>query len=289
MGMPIIIDVRDPDVDPAALDRAFDWLRWVDDTFSTYKPDSQICRLNRGELALSDAHPDVRAVLARCEQVREDAGGYFDARAHFLAAGGATRASSRVVAEESAALTSPPDGLAIRRAEYMPGIAGDGSLALGATPVDPSGLVKGWSVERAAEILEAGGALNYYINAGGDIRVRGRPAIMQPYWRIGIQHPLQRHQVAAVVEVGDAAIATSGAYERGEHILDPYTGRSPSGILSVTIVGPDLATADAYATAAFAMGEAGPAWTARLSGYQAMTIRADGTVLSTMGFPSIPT
>ena len=69
MGMPIVVDVRDVD-DAAALDPLFDWFRFVDRTFSTYIPDSEISRLNRGELALADAHPDVREVLARCEELR---------------------------------------------------------------------------------------------------------------------------------------------------------------------------------------------------------------------------
>jgi thiamine biosynthesis lipoprotein len=83
----------------------------------------------------------------------------------------------------------------------------------------------------------------------------------------------------------DLAIATSGAYARGDHVLDPHTRRSPVGVLSVTVTGPDLATADALATAAFAMGVQGPAWTARLRGYEALTILADGRVLSTPRFP----
>jgi thiamine biosynthesis lipoprotein len=250
MGMPILIDVREPDVDPAALDRAFDWLRFVDATFSTYKADSEISRLNRGELALQDAHPDVREVLARCEALREETGGYFDIRAPHL--------------DRAEAATAAPAAQAL----------------------DPSGLVKGWSAVRAAEILDAAGARNYCINAGGDIIARGRP-FPDPYWRFGIQHPLLRDRLAVVVEVRDQAIATSGAYERGNHIVDPHTGRPPDDVLSVTIIGPDLAVADAYATAAYAMGKAGPAWTARLDGYEAMTILADETVLSTMGFPSV--
>ncbi|HWE62054.1 MAG TPA: FAD:protein FMN transferase, partial [Chloroflexota bacterium] len=249
MGMPIIIDVRDPEVAPETIEQAFAWLRLADATFSTYKADSEISRLNRGELALADAHPDVRAVLERCAQLREETGGYFDIRAAFLAGG-----------EHTASSAWSPDA------------------------VDPSGLVKGWSVDRAARILDAGGARNYCINAGGDIRVRGRPALTSR-WRIGIQHPLLRDRLAAVVEAGNLAIATSGAYERGAHIVNPHTGHAPSDVLSVTIVGPDLATADAYATAAYAMGRAGPPWTARLAGYEAMTILSDETVLSTMAFP----
>jgi thiamine biosynthesis lipoprotein len=153
--------------------------------------------------------------------------------------------------------------------------------------VDPSGLVKGWSVDRAGEVLDEAGAINYSLNAGGDIRLRGRPLPDEPRWRVGIQHPEVRDKLAAVVEGNDLAIATSGAYARGEHVLDPHTRRAPLGVLSVTIVGPELATADAYATAAFAMGEAGPEWTASLGLYEAMTILADGRVLLTPGFPSV--
>ncbi|HET7568023.1 MAG TPA: FAD:protein FMN transferase [Gaiellaceae bacterium] len=239
MGMPVIADVRDDGVGERVLDDVFAWFERVDAVFSTYRPESEISRLRRGELALADAHPDVRAVLDRCEELRVETGGYFDVRA------------------------ASPDAL------------------------DPSGLVKGWSVDRAAAILERAGARNFALNAGGDIRLRGR-AVPAWTWRIGIQHPLEPQAVARVVESGDLAIATSGEYERGHHVFDPHTHRPPEGILSVTIVGPDLATADAYATAAFAMGaERAVHWTARLRGYEALTILADGRVLSTPGFPSV--
>jgi FAD:protein FMN transferase len=235
MGMPIVVDVRD-EVGGEPLERLFDWLRWVDATFSTYRDDSEIGRLNRGELVPADAHPDVREVLGRCEELRLETGGYFDVRA------------------------AAPDA------------------------IDPSGYVKGWSVDRAAAILEAAGVRNYAINAGGDIRVAGG-ALPDSEWRVGIEHPLLGDKVAAVVATSEGAIATSGEYARGAHVLDPHTRRPPSGVLSVTITGPELATADAYATAAFAMGEGGPAWTAGLRGYEALTILADQRVLSTPHFP----
>src|SRR5207302_1446679 len=138
---------------------------------------------------------------------------------------------------------------------------------------------------RAARILEALGGRTFSVNAGGDIVVRGRPD-GRAGWRVGIQHPLVRDRLAAVVESDALAIATSGAYERGEHVVDPHSGHPPSGVLSVTVVGDDLATADAYATAAYAMGIAGPAWTAHLAGFEAMTILGDEAVVSTPGFPS---
>jgi thiamine biosynthesis lipoprotein len=237
MGMPVSVDVRDPGVDPDAVIRVFDWLRFVDATFSTYKDDSQISRINRRELRVDEADTTVSEVLLRCQALRLETRGYFDAWA------------------------------------VSPG------------SVDPSGLVKGWSVDRAARILEQAGARNYAVDAGGDIRLRGG-ALPEERWRVGVQHPLLRDRVAAVVVANDLAIATSGEYERGKHVVDPHTGCAPEGVLSVTVVGPDLARADAYATAAFAMGAAGPAWTARLEGYEALTILADETVVATRGFPT---
>lgn len=147
--------------------------------------------------------------------------------------------------------------------------------------VDPSGLVKGWAVERAVALLEAAGARDLCVDAGGDVCVRGGP------WRIGIRHPREHDRLAAVLELRAGAVATSGGYERGAHIVDPRTGRPPDGVQSVTVVGPELGTADAYATAAFAMGAAGPAWTTRLAGHGAMTITDDDRVLSTPGFSAL--
>lgn len=236
MGMPILVDLRTEALGEALLDEVFDWFRSVDATFSTYRAESEVSRLACGDLQVEDASSDVRAVLARCEELRLETAGYFDAYA--------------------------------------------------AGRLDPSGLVKGWAVDRAAGILADAGARDFAVNAGGDMRLAGaaRPAHT---WRVGIQHPLVRDRIAAVVDGADLAVATSGAYARGDHVLDPHTRRPPAGVLSVTITGPDLATADAYATAAFAMGaEAAPGWTARLpKGYEAMTILTGGHVLSTAGFP----
>jgi thiamine biosynthesis lipoprotein len=148
--------------------------------------------------------------------------------------------------------------------------------------LDPSGYVKGWAIDGAAARLAAAGAGSFCINAGGDIVARGRPA-PDRRWRVGVRHPIDLEQLAAVLAVEDLAVATSGEYERGAHIVDPHTGAPPAGLLSVTVVGPDLATADAYATAAFAMGADGPAWTATLDGYDAMCVTSDQRVLSTPG------
>jgi thiamine biosynthesis lipoprotein len=145
--------------------------------------------------------------------------------------------------------------------------------------LDPSGYVKGWAVERAVELLERAGARRLAVNAGGDAVVRGDMT-----WRVGIQHPIKRRLLAAVIELRDAAVATSGAYERGTHIINPHNGRPPQGLLSVTVLGSDLAFADAYATAAFAMGTDAPQWLATLDGYAGMAILEDQRVVCTPGF-----
>jgi FAD:protein FMN transferase len=237
MGMPVIVEVCDVGFDETVLDHLFAWLRFVDGTFSTYRQDSQISRLNRGEIALADAHVSVRSVLRRCESLRRCTRGYFDVAAPMASLGGG---------------------------------------------VDPSGFVKGWAVEGAGRLLRRAGAENWCVNAGGDICLSGAPH-GSDFWRVGIQHPVERLAVAAVLGLPAGAVATSGAYERGKHILDPHTRLSPEGVLSVTIVGPDLAVADAYATAAFAMGPAGAKWAATLRGYGAIVIFDDDTISYSAG------
>ena len=237
MGMPVGIAVADADVDPAsiagAIEVAFDMLRDVERIFSTYRDDSEISRLDRGELNLADCRPEVDEVLTRCLALERVTRGYFSVR---------------------------PAGR-----------------------LDPSGLVKGWAAERAAARLVEAGLERFCLDAGGDVVARGRPA-PDRRWRVGVRHPTEPGHLAAVLGVEDLAVATSGEYERGAHIVDPHTGGRPRGLLSVTVVGPDLATADAYATAAFAMGADGPRWTASLAGYDAMCVTSDHRVLSTPGF-----
>ncbi len=152
--------------------------------------------------------------------------------------------------------------------------------------LDPSGVVKGWAVEGSAAILERFGARNYCINAGGDVLARGEPEAGRP-WRIGIRHPADATAVAAVVAVRDLAVATSGAYERGDHIVDPRRGIAPHDLLSLTVAGPSLTLADAYATAAFAMGRSGPAWVAVQPGYAPYAVTRGGRVRYSEGFAKL--
>ncbi|WP_346168168.1 FAD:protein FMN transferase [Streptomyces javensis] len=150
--------------------------------------------------------------------------------------------------------------------------------------LDPSGLVKGWAIERVSRMLYAAGAHNTCVNGGGDIRLRGEAAPGTP-WRIGIAHPARPGELAAVVTGRDLALATSGTAERGPHILDPHTGEPATALASLTLTGHDLTRTDAYATAAFAMGDRARDWVEALDGHEGLGITAAGEIWRTPGFP----
>jgi thiamine biosynthesis lipoprotein len=161
----------------------------------------------------------------------------------------------------------------------------DGYFDLYATGrLDPSGYVKGWAVQVASERLTAAGAVNHYVEAGGDIQTRGRPA-PDALWQVGVRHPWRADQVGWVLAGTDLAVATSGTYERGAHIIDPHTGRPAMSLISVTLVGHDLAETDAFATAALAMGPAALRWLATLDGYSSAVVFADGRAYQSPGLP----
>jgi thiamine biosynthesis lipoprotein len=150
------------------------------------------------------------------------------------------------------------------------GWRGDGTL-------DPTGLVKGWAAAAASAALSAAGATTHCVNAAGDLRVRGTPAAGQP-WRVGISDPFRRGRLVAVIEGTDLAVATSGPAEQGDHVVNPRTGAFASGLASVTVVGSDLALADAYATAGLAAGRQAPDLLADLArdGWEWLTVETSG-------------
>ena len=229
MGTVFSIDVREPGIDRGRVDEVLRWLHWVDETFSTYRSDSQISRLARGEIDLEDCAPEVREVLDRCRALEEETDGFFSA----FAAG----------------------------------------------RLDPSGLVKGWAIERASRMLVERGSVNHCVNGGGDVQCAGQAQPGQP-WRIGIAHPLQPDQLVGVAEGNDIAVATSGSAERGPHIIEPHTGMRPDKLASVSLIGRELGLVDALATAAFAMGANAPAWIEKASGLRGVVVFADSTIWS---------
>ena len=152
------------------------------------------------------------------------------------------------------------------------------------TRFNPCGYVKGWSVDRAARLLRHRGVIDFCLNAGGDVALGGRNREGTP-WRVGVRHPDDPTAVAFVLEgVGPLAVATSGSYERGGHIVDPRTGQPCTDLASATVVGPDLADADAYATALYLMGADGLYWLAQQPGYTGCVITRDGHLIASDAF-----
>jgi FAD:protein FMN transferase len=240
MGTAVSLLIADPLPGPTLqrlAEDVFAWLREVDRRFSTYRDDSEVNRVQRGELDVPAGSPDLRAVLDTCAELWRATGGYFDV--------------------------------------YATG------------RLDPSGYVKGWSVQVASDRLATAGARNHCLNAGGDVRTRGRPAPGDE-WRTGIRHPWEADRLSWVLTGTDLAIATSGTYERGFHVIDPYRGEPARALRSVTVVGPDLGIADAYATAALAMGLPGLDWLARLAGYESCVVTEDGRAFRSAGLPALP-
>jgi len=146
---------------------------------------------------------------------------------------------------------------------------------------DPTGLVKGWAVGKALRTLDQAGVPAALVNGGGDLAAFGVPGPGR-CWRAGIRHPWRTTGLAAVVEV-HGAVATSASYERGAHLVDPHTGQPVSRAASATVTGPNLAQADALATALAVGGDAALGVISGLPGYQAYLIRPDGSESWTPG------
>lgn len=149
---------------------------------------------------------------------------------------------------------------------------------------NPSGLVKGWAIHRAAQSLKKAGFNNYYINAGGDIEVAGTNQAGQ-IWKVGIRNPFNHKEIVKVLGLSGRGIATSGTYQRGQHIYNPLAEISgQSEIVSLTVVGPNVYEADRFATAAFAMGRDGLTWLEQRPGLEAYQIDKNGQAAYTSGF-----
>jgi thiamine biosynthesis lipoprotein len=148
---------------------------------------------------------------------------------------------------------------------------------------DPSGIVKGWAIRNAADLIEKRGFKNFYVDAGGDIQTRGTNAEGKK-WAVGIKNPWNENENVKVVYASGEGIATSGIYIRGAHIYNPKTGEAADEIVSLTVIASDIYEADRFATAAFAMGRAGIRFIGKLDGFEAYMIDRNKTATMTKGF-----
>jgi thiamine biosynthesis lipoprotein len=234
MGMPITIEVVDPKVTESDIASIFDYFASVDRMFSTYKRESEISRLNAGEITIKQLSTDVRQILQLADDTKKETQGYFN-------------------------------------------IKHNGKI-------DPSGIVKGWAIYNAAELLKEHGFGNFYVDAGGDIQVAGKNAKGER-WTVGIKNPFLQEEIVKALWLENKGIATSGLYLRGQHIYNPHVPKEPiTGIASMTVVGPTVYDADRFATAAFAMGEKGIQFIEKLPGYDGYMIDSKGIATMTSRF-----
>ena len=245
-GTAISLDVRQP-CPPEVVDEVFEWFERVDGVFSTWREDSEVSRLHRGELRVEACSADLRTVMQLCDEVTEETRGAFDIR---------VGADPRVAAR--------------------PGLA----------PLDPSGIVKGWALERASTRLREQGIDRFSITAGGDLIVADPPP-GRDAWCVGIQHPFERGCIAAAIGCTRTGVATSGRYELGDHIIDPRSGRPARGLMAATVVCDDLARADAYATAAIVMGDDAMEWLTDDVAVAALVITNDREVVTNDAFAAL--
>jgi thiamine biosynthesis lipoprotein len=241
MGMPISLALRGRHADDAAgrdaWHAALAELRHVDEIFSTYRSDSVISRLGRGEILEADCPPEVIEVLALGAQAERASGGAFSV--------------------------------------HRPGSA-DGPDVL-----DPSGVVKGWAVERSAGALRALEETDFCLSAGGDMLCRALDPDLP--WRIGIEDPHDARRIVATLAIHHGAVATSGTAHRGHHLVDARTGIPPVGVASVTVVAGSLTWADIDATAAYAMGPDAAIWLGHRVGRTGLVVWADGSTTTISG------
>lgn len=192
-----------------------------------------------------------------------------------------TRGSPASTAVTSDLTTAPPEVdevLALgERARVESGGAFD--VRRRGVELDPSGVVKGWALERSAAALHALDETDFCLSGGGDLLCRTTDPDVPP-WRIGIEDPFDPRRLLATVPLKTGALATSGTAHRGQHIVDARTGRPPTTIAQVSVIGPSLTWADIDATAAFARGPDAATWLQARTGRTGFVVWEDGGTLT---------
>ena len=289
MGTRIAVEVwhDDPAEATKAIDAVIAEMHRVDALMSTYKPESQLSRVNR-EAADGPVRvdPELARLVARSLDFSRMSGGAFDityASVGYLYDYRAGRHPTD--AEIEAALPAInwrhiAVDLAASTIRFLrPGVR-----------IDLGGIAKGHAVDSSIAILAARGIRQATVTAGGDSRIigdrRGRP------WIVGIRHPDDRGRVIARIPLEDAAISTSGDYERYfdergvryHHIIDPKTGKSPHEVRSVTVIAPESTLAEGLTKSVFILGpERGLPIVESQPDCDAVVVMADGRVLYSKG------
>lgn len=284
MGTGVTIDIPGA-TSKGAFDEAFKLLKRIDNRFSTYKPSSEVRRYNNGQLPWYKKSREFRKIFKACHAAQASTDGVFSAWASMpisyvdAAQGNSEERTSRTrgtVSERESVIDTAPR----RKPWGVFGSAEKQPRAVRNRHYDPSGYVKGWAIEQASKIIEKAGFSTYCISIGGDIYARG-----DKDWTIGVQDPKNTMKTLVNLKIKNLAVATSGNYTRGAHIINPKTGKPANKLASVTVVGPNIIDADVLATSAFVLGDFALNFIGgQAKCYEALIIEKSGKIKMTKGF-----
>jgi thiamine biosynthesis lipoprotein len=289
MGTRVSVEFWHADADAAGdlIEQVLDEYRRIDRAMSTYRPDSELSRVNRqaatGNVVVS---AELFGLLETSLALSIESDGAFDISYESVGYLYDFRARRR---PDAAAIAAALDAVDYRLILLDPEQQSVRFGSLGMR-VNLGGIAKGHAVEQGARILRAAGIEHALLNAGGDTRVigdrRGQP------WIVGIRHPRLEGEFATRLPLIDEAISTSGDYERFfeedghryHHILNPATGEPTETVLSATIIGPDATLTDGLSTAVFVLGaEEGLTLIESYGGYEAIIVEPSGRLLYSSG------
>jgi thiamine biosynthesis lipoprotein len=276
----------------AAIDAVMDEMRHIDATMSTFKPDSEVSRVN----ALAAREPvkisaELFGLLSTALEYSRITEGAFDIT--YASVGFMYDFRARIHPDEKQIAAALPAvnyrHLLLDRATRTVRFSQAG------VRIDLGGIAKGYAVDRGIEILQRRGFSHALVSAGGDSRIIG-DRFGKP-WIVGIRHPDRKDEVIARLPLVDTAISTSGDYEhyfdengvRYHHIIDPRTGHSASAVRSATVIAPTATRTDGLSKTAFVLGaEAAIRIYEKLGDVDAVLVKPDGTVLYTKGLEPPP-
>lgn len=262
-------------------------MRRIDETMSTYKPTSEISRVNAEAATRPVAiSQELFELLATSIQYSKVTRGAFDIT--YASVGYMYDYREHVRPDEDEIARALP-GVNYRHLILDPK-ARTVEFARDGVRIDLGGIGKGHAVDRGIVILKSRGIQHALVTAGGDSRIIG-DRFGNP-WVVGIRHPDRKDELIARIPLEDAAISTSGDYERYfdengvryHHIIDPKTGHSASKVRSATIIGPTATRTDGLSKTAFVLGpEKAIEIYNELEDVDAILVTPDGQVLYTKG------
>jgi thiamine biosynthesis lipoprotein len=288
LGSDVTMTVWHPDraEGKEALDAAFAELHRIEDVMSLYRPESQLCRLNRDRV-LEAPHPHLVSLLNFAAELSAGSEGAFDVSVQPLWNLYRTAAQKGQLPDESA-VREARACVDWRRVHVTPdriSLSGEG------TCITLNGVAQGFAADAAMAALKRAGVSHALLDAGEMSALGGKPDGAS--WRVGIQHPRRPDAFVSLAQLQDRCLATSGDYEthfsedfRHNHLFDPHTGHSPMELAGVSIAAPTATAADALSTAVFVLGvERGVELVRRTPGTDALLVLKNGRVITTEGFP----